>query len=246
MIAALLLPLVAAAPPASAWPEPAGIDRLSPLTSCAQAAGTPDEARICGWKHASDAVVMGSLLVGAGTAAAYTVTDGAGRETLAAEPLVGWGGGLVATLVTAQVVKTGAQRPRPYTWNTGYRPEAERCGWLQGKARDDCWSFFSGHTALTAYNLFAAASALDLYHSPTAWKPGATALGYTAATVGTVVVGTARVRAGQHFWSDVAVGALVGAGYGLAAPRIAQLLPEETSHPAQEAGAARVTFGAAW
>jgi hypothetical protein len=34
---------------------------------------------------------------------------------------------------------------------------------MAGNERDDCWSFFSGHTATTAYNLFYAASAIDTY-----------------------------------------------------------------------------------
>jgi len=38
--------------------------------------------------------------------------------------------------------------------------------------------------------------------------------------LGTALVGTARVESGQHFWSDVIVGGVVGAGIGLAAPRL--------------------------
>ena len=77
----------------------------------------------------------------------------------------------------------------------------------------------------SAFNLFYAASAYDLY-GPDTQKPGAAALAYTLAGVGTIAVGSARVAAGWHYWSDVAVGALVGAGIGLASPRVAQLVPE--------------------
>ena len=155
------------------------------------------------------------MALGLGAALAYTVEPGQGGR---AEPGIAWASGFAATLGAAQLTKSLALRPRPYTYSTDYEAPAASCTALSGNERDDCSSFFSGHTASTAYNLFYAASAIDTYS--TTQRPLRAALGYTAATLGTAFVGAARVQAGQHFWSDVAVGAVVGAGLGLAAPRV--------------------------
>lgn len=231
-----LLSTAQAAPPASGWAAPTGLDSQSPLRNCDQARAAGTHSAICGWKLTSDIGATSSLILGGGAAATYTLllpSDRAGRL----EPAIAWAGGLGVALATTQIVKTQARRPRPYTYDSTYTAPAPTCRGLSGGRRDDCWSFFSGHTNLTAFNLFYAASALDLYSTGPARRPAVAVLGYTVATVGTALVGTARVEAGQHFWSDVIVGGVVGAGIGLASPRLTHLVGERlgTGLRAQEA-----------
>ncbi len=226
-----LLGLVAAASaqsPTSGWGAPKGLDLQSPLTNCDQARAAGNAEPICGWKMFSDVGTVGSLVVGGGAAGAYTLFNptGGGRY----EPAAAWVSGLAVALGAAQIVKMEAGRPRPYTWNQGYQPSGSSCRSLHGADRDDCWSFFSGHTELTAFNLFYAASAVDMYSGP-ARSPVAVGLGYGVAVLGTALIGTARVEAGQHYWSDVAVGAVVGAGLGLASPRVTRVIAGRFEEP---------------
>ncbi len=237
-----LIPGVRAAPPSSTWPAPTGIDANSPLTNCdrAKAVGTGGE---CTWKLLSDAGAGGSAVLGLAAAVAATIPPPAGNYGRA-EPGIAWASGFALTLGSAQIVKTLAERPRPYTYNAAYTAPAESCTGLVGPARDDCWSFFSGHTAITAYNLYYAASAIDLYapkHSP--WVNVA---GYAAATLGTAFVGTARVEAGQHFWSDVAVGAAVGAGLGLASPRVTHAVSALIPHASAQLSPTFLGISGTW
>lgn len=155
---------------------------------------------------------------GAGSAVAVVATGVGQGEGLHLAPLAAYGSGALVTGLATGVVKRTARRPRPYTGSPLYDGPSDCAAPGTG---DACVSFFSGHTAFTAYNLFYAASMADVRRDE--WSLGAAGvgLGYSVATVGTFLVGGARVGAGRHYWSDVAVGALVGTAVGLAAPRVA-------------------------
>lgn len=230
-------------PVVSAWAPPAGLDLQSPLAHCHRAKGETREdavrhaaaelaasgrdpaaaARLCATAKRSDLLLMGSFAVGLGSAAAWTLlTDPTSHSRW--EPGAGYLVGFTTNFLLMDVVKRNARRPRPFTQSPAFSGVDCLAATPRGLP-DACQSFFSGHTSNTAFNLFYAASAYDLY-GPATQKPGASALAYAFATVGTVAVGTARVSAGWHYWSDVAVGALVGTGVGLLTPRAAQLIPE--------------------
>ena len=119
---------------------------------------------------------------------------------------------LEAMSITGVTYSTSQQlnnRLRPFTYNHDL-PVEQR---TSGGARN---SFFSGHTALVATSTFFLASTWDDYHpdSDSKW------LFYGGATLATVLTGHFRMRAGQHFPTDVIVGGLVGTASGLLVPKL--------------------------
>jgi len=102
------------------------------------------------------------------------------------------------TLITAnltQTVKVLVGRERPSKWNSN----------------DDYYSFFSGHSSLTA-----SAAATSLYYAyriPNAPKH-AKIIGWSAAGL-SLITGILRIEAGKHYPSDVLIGWTVGTGVAL-------------------------------
>jgi len=126
--------------------------------------------------------------------------------------------GLNDDLVVAEsaLVSSGLQtmlsyavaRPRPRVYSDD-APLASRSN--ANAAR----SFFSGHVANTVATSVVALRTYQRLHRP--------ALGWTLLGVGLAgsgFVGFARIASGAHFPSDVAVGAAVGVGMGLALPAL--------------------------
>lgn len=75
-------------------------------------------------------------------------------------------------------------------------------------------SFYSSHTALVATSTFFLARVYADYHpySPYKW------VFYGSAGLATFLTGNLRVRAGQHFPTDVLIGGLVGTLSGFLMP----------------------------
>lgn len=96
-----------------------------------------------------------------------------------------------------QTTKIFAMRARPY---------ANEAGFISQK-NDDAYSFFSGHTSLTAC-MAASHYFYDRTLSAKDRKPAVT-LGLTALSIGT---GILRIKAGKHFPTDVLAGAILGTG----------------------------------
>lgn len=102
------------------------------------------------------------------------------------------------TLITAnltQTVKVLVGRERPSKWNSN----------------DDYYSFFSGHSSLTASA--AATSLYYAYHVPNAPKH-AKIIGWSAAGL-SLITGILRIESGKHYPSDVLIGWTVGTGVAL-------------------------------
>jgi membrane-associated phospholipid phosphatase len=108
---------------------------------------------------------------------------------------------LVTTLVN-QVTNFTLQRPRPRTYagDSSYltNPRAY-------------FSFYAGHVSNTAAGLSAAAYTLRLRYGEQVWP-------WVVTGLVTASVGAERLLDGQHFPTDVLVGALVGVGVGIAVP----------------------------
>jgi membrane-associated phospholipid phosphatase len=96
-----------------------------------------------------------------------------------------------------QTVKTLSFRARPYACEPGFSPQK----------KDDAYSFFSGHTSLTA--CMAASHYFYDKRLPAVNRKPAITLGLSALAIGT---GVLRIKAGKHFPTDVLAGAILGTG----------------------------------
>jgi membrane-associated phospholipid phosphatase len=143
---------------------------------------------------------------------------------VAAPPAMELGGGLDVRFVNAEVVYTQAllatqllttatkvifRRPRPFS----YRTDGD-CA-FQVEDPDSYRSFFSGHASGSFAAAFAGSFLMseraDLETRSAIWASELALAGATA---------NLRARAGKHYYSDIIVGALVGAGVGLAIPAL--------------------------
>ena len=112
-------------------------------------------------------------------------------------------GSLYAT--SAQI----ADRFRPYTYNPN-----EDLGKRKGGGGRN--SFFAGHPGMVATVTFFSAKVYADYHPN---MKGKWVL-YTLAGAAAVTTGVLRVKAGEHFYSDIIVGIPVGVATGLLVPHI--------------------------
>jgi hypothetical protein len=110
------------------------------------------------------------------------------------------------------VTKYLVGRPRPYVYSKD--PRVQR--YADAEGTDSHLSFFSGH-ASTTFAASVAGSYLYAQLAPDA-KSRAAVWGFELALAGATA--NLRTRAGRHFYSDVIVGAIVGAGVGFAVPRL--------------------------
>ena len=167
-------------------------------------------------KHESSAGPTSSI--GALLALAYAVVDpiASGYRDGAGSALVDaviYAEALSITWAATNMAKLTVRRPRPRAYQ-----EQERLYEIYGMEdapsiteTDTGLSFFSGHTALVA-TVTSTATYLAFTRSPGTARPWITLFGGAALTA---FVGVQRVRAGEHFPTDVIAGAMAGAGIGL-------------------------------
>ncbi|MBK8171240.1 MAG: phosphatase PAP2 family protein [Sandaracinaceae bacterium] len=156
-----------------------------------------------GWRHVSD-IGVATILVGS-----LTVLIADEGFTAAMQDAVVWGEAVLGALALSTITDFAARRPRPYLYGQD-APESLR---MNGTA---ALSFFSGHTASSfagAVALFRTESARHP-HSWTRWLVLGMALSMAA------TVGVSRVLAGDHFPTDVLVGAIVGSSIGWLVPAL--------------------------
>lgn len=100
-------------------------------------------------------------------------------------------------------------RYRPYAYN----PNVAMSQRTRGGAKN---SFFAGHVALVGTSTFFIAKVLNDYHpgSKVKWLP------FTLAGLATGTTAYLRYRGGQHFLSDIILGAVVGTLSGILVPHV--------------------------
>lgn len=113
-----------------------------------------------------------------------------------------------------QTAKVMILRNRPLTYIESADPELLA---LQMKS-DARFSFFSGHSSMTATMCWYTATVFDAQYPNSAARPYI----WAAAAALPGVVGWMRVRSGKHFPTDVIVGYLVGAAIGWGIPKLHQ------------------------
>jgi membrane-associated phospholipid phosphatase len=123
-----------------------------------------------------------------------------------------YGETVMVSLLLNGVTKYLVARPRPYVYSDDPRVQ----DYARSQGKDSHLSFYSGHASTT----FAASVAgAYLFAQGTADKRARAAVwGFELAAAGATA--NLRTRAGKHFYSDVLVGAVVGAAIGFAVPRL--------------------------
>lgn len=134
--------------------------------------------------------------------------DRTGRENFNDMALIVFQGGLInAGLIN--LTKVLVRRARPYNYN----PDAPLDTKMRKSSR---YSFYSGHTATSAYFSMTAAKLYSDLH-PDAKNKG---LMWAAAAAIPVAVSYGRMRAGRHFFTDVLVGFVTGTAIALTVPSL--------------------------
>jgi membrane-associated phospholipid phosphatase len=130
--------------------------------------------------------------------------DDTGRRSLI------YGETLGLSLLANNVVKYAVRRPRPYVYSDDPRIQT----YARAEGADSHLSFYSGHASTT----FAAAIAGSYLFAQRSNDVSARAFvwGFTLTTA--AATATLRTRAGKHFYSDVLVGAVIGAAFGVGVP----------------------------
>jgi len=118
------------------------------------------------------------------------------------------------TLAMTNMVKIAVRRPRPIAYIEAQAHKDDPN--YSNSDTDSALSFFSGHSALTA-TISSTATYLAFARSPHSARPWITLVAGLGLTT---FVAVERVRAGQHFPTDVIAGAVAGAGIGLVVPHL--------------------------
>jgi undecaprenyl-diphosphatase len=115
------------------------------------------------------------------------------------------------TSALTDITKIAVRRPRPIDYLRCPTSTSAECG-----STDLNLSFFSGH-ASTVASISATATYLAFIRSPNTARPWITLV---AGTLLTTFVSYERVRAGEHFPTDVIAGSMAGAAIGVLVPHL--------------------------
>ncbi|HWN68097.1 MAG TPA: phosphatase PAP2 family protein, partial [Haliangium sp.] len=138
------------------------------------------------------------------------VSRGLSRETN--RRLLLYSEAVSASLFLNGLAKYLVQRPRPYN----YHPDQRVRDYAESSGEDSHLSFYSGH-ASTAFSAAVAGSYLfSLGPGDRKTKAAVWLFQFALATTTSGL----RVRAGKHFYSDVAIGAVAGSATGLLIPAL--------------------------
>ncbi|HVU49275.1 MAG TPA: phosphatase PAP2 family protein [Polyangia bacterium] len=157
--------------------------------------------------------------VGLSLAYAYAVLDPIfsgvrdGRRAFFVDAIL-YAESLAVTGAFTEATKIGVRRPRPIDYascGTAAQAQSPECT----SNTDLQLSFFSGHASATGA---ITGTATYLAFARSGWRSPRPWITLVAGTALTAFVSYERVRAGEHFPTDVIMGSLVGAGVGVLVP----------------------------
>jgi membrane-associated phospholipid phosphatase len=161
----------------------------------------------------SDSAAARSDMFGALTVAGpMFAVLGSGLDESAAHRGVIYAESLSAGLFLNATAKYLVQRPRPYVYSSD--PAVMRMA--AGQSTESHVSFYSGHATVTFTAAVAGSYMFGVQSSNETSRAALWGMELAMASA----TANLRVRAGKHFWSDVVLGALVGAGIGVTVPRL--------------------------
>jgi membrane-associated phospholipid phosphatase len=155
---------------------------------------------------------ISDALVGATVAAPLAYLTGPTIEDADGDRFVIYGQALAINLALFQGVKHLVQRPRPYLYSQ--LPDVQRYAAAQGS--DAYQSFYSAHAATAFCAATAGAYLAGAGSTSRTVRAAAWAGGFAAAAAASNL----RVRAGKHFYSDIAIGGVVGIALGYVVPAL--------------------------
>ena len=155
---------------------------------------------------------ISDALVGATIAAPLAYLTGPTIEDADGDRFVIYGEALAINLALFQGVKHLVQRPRPYLYSQ--LPDVQRYAAAQGT--DAYQSFYSAHAATAFCAATAGAYLAGAGSTSRTVRAAAWAGGFAAAAAASNL----RVRAGKHFYSDIAIGGAVGIAIGYIVPAL--------------------------
>ena len=165
-----------------------------------------------GADKASD-VTLVATMVGAPILALLTQPGVHGWDVVR-RPLVLYGESMLLAEAGSQLLKRSADRPRPFT----YLPESERpTGSAYDVTGDGAFLFMpSGHATISFTAASFAATDNLLSHPDAGWQEHVAIAAVGALLAG--ATGNLRVKADQHFPTDILVGSLIGTASGVSIP----------------------------
>jgi len=118
------------------------------------------------------------------------------------------------TAAVTSLTKNLVKRPRPFVYNENVELHFKQ-------ERSAQYAFFSGHTSITAAMCFMTAKIFNDYNK------GSKAVPWVWAAAATVpaVTGILRQQSGNHFWTDVLTGYVIGAAIGILVPELHKIKP---------------------
>ncbi|MCP9236171.1 phosphatase PAP2 family protein [Lewinella sp. JB7] len=138
----------------------------------------------------------------------FLLLDRPGRDNFDRMALIVFQGAMINSGLI-NLTKVLVRRPRPYTYNADAPLDTK----LKKSSR---YSFFSGHSATTAYFSITTAKLYnDLYPNSKA-----TPYVWLGAALLPAAVSYGRMRAGRHFFTDVLVGSAVGTIIAIVVPTL--------------------------
>lgn len=120
-----------------------------------------------------------------------------------------WAQTFALTAAATSLTKVLVKRPRPYLYNPNVPFSYKQKG-------DSQYSFFSGHTSVTAAMSFMTAKIYHDYHPNSKAVPW---IWVGAATL-PAITGILRNQTGKHFWTDIITGYIIGAAIGILVPEL--------------------------
>lgn len=151
-----------------------------------------------------------SVAMLAATPAAMSLTPRIQKDFLAYN--MAYGQTMLSVFGQTMLIKSLVQKPRPYMYNPLVAINEKTM-------KDGRFSFPSMHTAFSAAACYFGAYTFSLYYPESELKPYV----WIGAALLPMVTGYLRVKAGEHFVTDVATGYLIGAANGIIIPMIFRL-----------------------